>query len=71
MELLGVPVEAEVATALLVTAAEKSPVVVNVTKDVGILLKFVAELFIPSFGTIVTFEDTVVPSVDVRDLLCG
>lgn len=64
VELLGVPVEA-------VTAAEKSPVVVIVTKDTGIPLKFVAELFIPSFDTVVAFEDTVVPSVDVRDVLCG
>lgn len=69
VELLGVAVEVEVVAALLVTP-EKSPVV-NVAKDIGILLKLVAELFIPSFDTIVTFEDEVVPSVELGDVLFG
>lgn len=30
-----------------------------------------AELFIPSFDTMVTFEDKAVPSVDLRGVLFG
>lgn len=63
MELLGVAVEVEVAAALLVTP-EKSPIVVNVAEDTGILLEFVADLFFVLLGT-------VVPSVDLRDALLG
>lgn len=59
VELLGVTVEVE-AAALLV-APEESPVVVNVARDVGILLKFVVKLVIPPFDAVVTFEDEVMP----------
>lgn len=60
VELLGVTVEVEAAEALLV-APEESPVVVNVARDVGILLKFVVKLVIPPFDAMVTFEDEVMP----------
>lgn len=69
VELLRIAVEVEVAAALLVTPEESS--VVNVAEVIGILLKFVAELFIPPFDTIVTFEDKAVPSVDLGGVLFG
>lgn len=68
LELLGVTVEVEVATALRV-APEESVIFVNIAKDVGLLLKFVVELVIPSFDTVMTFEDKVVPSVEFRGVL--
>lgn len=70
VELLGVTVDVEAAAALSVTP-EESPVDVNVARDIGILLKFVAELFIPPFDTIMTVEEKVVPSVDLRGVLFG
>lgn len=68
VELPGVAVEAEAGAALLV-ALEKPPAVVSVTG--GILLKFVAETLVPSFDTVVTFDDKMVPSVELGVVLFG
>lgn len=72
VEVLGVSVDGrpvEFAAEFVVTL-EKSPGIVNVAEDVEFLLKFVAELFIPSFDTIVNAEDKLVASVvDIKGVL--
>lgn len=45
---------------------QKSSVVLNVAKDIGLLWMFVAELFIAFLDT---FEEKMVPSEDLRNML--